>query len=519
MTGAAVTDIGFWNVARSAPERVAIIDGEGKAVTFGELLARSNRMAHGLRVLGLDPGDGVAVALGNEPAFLEVALATAQIGLYLTPVNVRLTGTEMAYIVNDCEAKAWVVGERAGDAARQAASQLRFPADAILAAGKLPRFRPLDDFLDLPDTLPKARIAGQTMLYTSGTTGRPKGVRRPLPGTDPETAARMTAGLAMLFGLIPGDGVHLTAAPLYHSAPLAFALAALHLGHTVVLVDRWEPLRTLELIEQHRVTSTLMVPTMFHRLLDLSPEDRSRFDLSSLSHVLHAGAPCPPHTKQRMLEWWGPVIYEFYAATEGGGTLVRPEEWLKRPGTVGRPWPGAVVKVLDDDGRECAAGEAGTVWIRSSVGDFEYHGDPAKTGAGRRDEFFTVGDVGYLDDDGWLFLSDRSDDVIVSGGVNIYPAEIEAVLLAHPAVADVAVFGVPNAEWGEEVKAAVQVLPGVDSGDGLAGDLLTWCEDRLARFKRPRTIDFHSELPRQETGKLARRLLRDPEWAGQDRRI
>jgi long-chain acyl-CoA synthetase len=357
------------------------------------------------------------------------------------------------------------------------------------------------------------------MLYTSGTTGRPKGVRRPLPGVDPEAAAGQLAGLAMLFGLRPGADVHLAAAPLYHSAPLAFATAALHLGHTVVLMDRWDAVRSLELIERWQVTSSLMVPTMFHRLLGLPAEDRDRFDTSSLRHVVHAGAPCPLDVKRAMLDWWGPAIYEFYAATEGGGTLVRPEEWLERPGTVGRPWPGAEIAVLDDDGRPCPPGHPGSVWIRSSVGEFEYHQDRAKTDAGRHDGFFTVGDIGYLDEDGWLFLNDRRDDVIVSGGVNIYPAEVEAALLSHPAVADACVFGVPDDEWSEAVAAAVEITRGIVVDDRLAGELIDWCQARLAPFKRPRTIDFHPELPRQDTGKLARRVLRDPHWAGRTRRI
>ena len=515
-----MTTIGFWTHAEQQPDRPAIIDHGGSSVTYGELHRRANQLAHGLQSQGLKPGDAVAVTLGNEPAFLEVALAAAQIGLYLTPINVRLTGPELAHILDDCRAKVWIVDERADAAARQAATGLVTSTPLLLAAGKVPGFAPLDYLTDgQPDTPPAERTAGQVMLYTSGTTGQPKGVRRPLPGVEPELAARLTAGLAMLFGLTPGSGVHLVAAPLYHSAPLAFATAALHLGHTLVLLDRWDELGALELIERWQVTSSLMVPTMFHRLLRLPTEDRHRFDVSSLQHVVHAGAPCPIDVKRRMLEWWGPVIYEFYAATEGGGTLVRPEEWLEHPGTVGRPWPGAEIEIRDDEGRPCPAGQPGTVWIHSSVGDFEYHHDPAKTEAGRRNGFFTVGDIGYVDEDGWLFLNDRSDDVIVSGGVNIYPAEVEAALLTHPAVADVAVFGVPDQEWGEAVSAAVETVPGVEADDALAAELLDWCQLHLAAFKRPRTVDFHPQLPRQENGKLARRVLRDPHWSGQPRRI
>jgi long-chain acyl-CoA synthetase len=515
-----MSTIGFWTHAAEAPDRPAIIDHEGTSLSYGELLRRSNRLAHGLQHRGLRPGDTVAVTLGNEAAFLEVAKAAAQIGLFLTPINVRLTGPELAHIVHDCAARVWIVGEPAAATAAQAATSLGSSAPLLFAAGKASDVAPLEDLaVGQSDTPPAERTAGQVMLYTSGTTGQPKGVRRPLPGVEPEAAARLTAGLAMLFGLTPGTGVHLVAAPLYHSAPLAFATAALHLGHTLVLLDKWDGLRALELIEQWRVTSSLMVPTMFHRLLGLPANDRNRFDLSSLQHVIHAGAPCPIDVKRRMLDWWGPVIYEFYAATEGGGTLVRPEEWLERPGTVGRPWPGAEIEIRDDDGRPCPPDRPGTVWIRSSIGDFEYHQDPAKTEAGRRNGFFTVGDIGYLDEDGWLFLNDRRDDIIVSGGVNIYPAEVEAALLSHPAVADVAVFGVPDDEWGEAVMAVVETASGIEPGSGLAAELLEWCRPRLAAYKRPRSIAFHPELPRQATGKLARRVLRDPHWTGRQRQV
>ena len=514
-----MTSIGFWTNAGHHPDRPAIIDHEGTPLTYGALLHRSNRLARGLQQHGLRPGDAIAATLGNEASFLEVALAAGQIGLYLTPINVRLAAPEMAYIVEDCRAKIWVVSEAAASGTRSAANGLQSPP-TMVAAGKVAGLETLDDIGNgQPDTPPAERTAGQIMLYTSGTTGRPKGVRRPLPGVDPDTAAGLTAGLAMLFGIPTGAGVHLAAAPLYHSAPLALATAALHLGHTVVLMDKWDGRLALERIEAHGVTSSFMVPTMFHRLLSLPDDDRNRFDPSSLRHVIHAGAPCPIDVKRRMLEWWGPVLYEFYAATEGGGTLARPDEWLQHPGTVGRPWPGAQIEIRDDDGQPCPPGQPGTVWIRSPIGEFEYHHDPAKTEAGRRNGFFTVGDIGYLNDDGWLFLNDRRDDVIVSGGVNIYPAEVEAALLSHPAVADVAVFGVPDDEWGEAVKAAIESRPGTEVGDRLAAELLDWCRPRLATFKQPRTIEFHPVLPRQENGKLARRLLRDPHWAGRPRRI
>ena len=511
--------LGFWTIAAEDPDRMAVVDAEGRETTFGELLAASNQVAHGLRAMGLERGDAVAVVLPNEPAFLELYLAATQIGLYITPINFHLTAPEIAYILQDCEADAFVVGERYAAAGRAAADGV-IPAAACFGAGKVAGFRAYDELKDgQPDGLPANRSAGQTMLYTSGTTGRPKGVRRPLPDLDPDTAAGMSALLASLFDVETGEGVHLAAGPLYHAAPLAFGTGALHLGQGVVLVDSWSPEQTLGLIERYRVTATHMVPTMFHRLLALPDEVKKRYDVSSLRNVVHAAAPCPVDVKRRMIEWWGPVIYEYYAATEGGGTFVKSAEWLEHPGTVGQPFPGATIKILDDDGNECAAGESGTVYMGSAMGNFEYYKDTEKTAASRRGDLFTVGDIGYLDDDGWLFLNDRKADMIISGGVNIYPAEIEAALLLHPAVGDAAVIGVPNEEWGEEVKAVVQPADGVDATPALAEALLTHCRSQLAGFKVPRSLDFRDELPRYPTGKLYKRLLRDEYWQGRERSI
>ncbi|HET7722742.1 MAG TPA: AMP-binding protein, partial [Acidimicrobiales bacterium] len=351
-----------------------------------------------------------------------------------------------------------VVHERYAAAATAAAGELTVPADRRFAVGSIEGYRPYAEVAEgQPGARPADRSSGTTMLYTSGTTGRPKGVRRPLPDADPNDAAAAGSMLSMLFDIVPGPGAHLVAGPLYHAAPLAFGTGALHLGQTMVLVDRWTPEGTLRLIEEHGITTSHMVPTMFHRLLQLPEEERARHDTSSLRSVIHAAAPCPVEVKRKMIEWWGPVIYEYYAATEGGGAYVKPQDWLEHPGTVGQPFPGATLKIFDDDGNELGPGQVGTVYMGSPGGaTFEYFKDEEKTKANRREGLFTVGDMGYLDEDGWLFLSDRKADMIISGGVNIYPAEIEAVLLEHPAVADAAVLGVPDDEWGEQVKAVIQ---------------------------------------------------------------
>ncbi len=521
MTTASSDALGFWAIADADPDRTALVTPSGDTYTYGELDERANRVANGLHALGLRRGDGVAVVLPNEVAFVELYLATLQSGLYLTCINFHLTGPEVAYIVNDCEADVLVFHERYATAALAAADEIGLPAERRFAVGSIDGYRPYEEMAaGQSGERPAERSSGTTMLYTSGTTGRPKGVRRRLPDADPNDAAAAGSMLSMLFDIVPGPGAHLVAGPLYHAAPLAFGTGALHLGQAMVLVDRWTPEGTLRLIQEHGITTSHMVPTMFHRLLQLPEDERSRFDTSSLRSVIHAAAPCPVEVKRKMIEWWGPVIYEYYAATEGGGAYVKPKDWLEHPGTVGQPFPGATLKIFDDDGDELPAGEVGTVYMGSPGGaTFEYFKDEEKTKANRRGGLFTVGDMGYLDDDGWLFLSDRKADMIISGGVNIYPAEIEGALLEHPAVADAAVLGVPDDEWGEQVKAVVQLKDPAAAGDELAQELLAFCRERLAAFKCPRSVDFRDELPRFPTGKLYKRLLRDEYWAGRDKAI
>ena len=514
-------EFGFWSLAQAYPDRLAIVDSGGAELTYGELAARQNRLAHGLADLGVRPGDCIASLLWNQPGFLEVALASAQSGTYFLPVNWHLTAPEVAYILQDSETQVLIADERMAEVAAAAATEVGLDPRRRLRIGALDSFDALEDLLSgRPATRPPAPTAGEVMLYTSGTTGRPKGIRRPLTGADPEAAAAPISEFASsVFGIPTGPGVQLVTGPLYHATPGSLAILGLHLGHSLVLMDRWEPEQTLRLIEQYRVSYLHMVPTMFQRLLALPEAVRRRYDTSSLESVAHGAAPCPPEVKRAMIDWWGPVINEYYGSSEGGGTAVGSRDWLQRPGTVGRPWPGSTIKVLDDDGHECPSNQPGKVYMKMPGFTFAYHNAPDKTRDNSRDGFFTVGDIGYLDGDGYLFLSGRSAELIISGGVNIYPAEIESTLLEHPAVADAGVFGVPSPEWGEEVKAVVELHDGVSASPELADELIAHCRDGLARFKVPRSVDFHDQLPRTATGKLLKRQLRDPYWAESGRQL
>jgi long-chain acyl-CoA synthetase len=516
-----MADHGFWTYAQKDPNALALVEPDGREWTRGELFASCNRIVHGLRALGLGKGDVVAALLPNEAAIIELYLAVAQAGMYLVPINWHLTAPEVAYIVQDSEAKVFVAHERFGDVASKAAAEARLAKERCFAVGAIPGFRPFADLSHgQPDTPPAERTAGAVMNYTSGTTGRPKGVRRPLPPIDPDIAATLLTGFFAMFGIKPQDGnVHMCGSPLYHTAVLVFSSTSLHYGHAVVLMERWSPEACLEVIQKYRVTTSHMVPTQFHRLLALPEDVRKRYDVSSVRCMVHAAAPCPVDVKKRMIEWWGPAICEYYAATEGGGTLVGAEEWMKKPGTVGRPWAGAEIRIYDDAGNQLPAGQIGTVYMKLGAADFEYYKDKEKTKKNRIENFFTVGDVGLLDEDGYLFLRDRKNDMIISGGVNIYPAEIENEFLSHPKVGDVAVFGIPHEEWGEEVKAVIEPAAGVEAGPALAAELLAWSADRLAKYKTPRTIDFIAEMPRDPNGKLYKRKLRDPYWAGRERSI
>ncbi|SDY30398.1 long-chain acyl-CoA synthetase [Amycolatopsis xylanica] len=503
---------GLWNIAAGQPERIAVVGPDGAEVSYGELVATANAYARGLQAIGLETGDVVVVLQPNCPEMLAAYFAAIQSGLYVVVVNWHLVGPEVAYILADSGAKAFLAHERFADVAIAAADEAGIPAGGRFAVGHVEGFQRIEDLRE-GEGRPEHRTAGSPMLYTSGTTGRPKGVRRPLSGADPDAVPYASTWFFGIFGLGPfDDHVHLCGSPLYHTAVLNFVGISLQLGHTVVLMDRWDPEDMLSLIERHRVTHSHMVPTQFRRLLALPEDVRGKYDLSSLRVMIHGAAPCPLEVKRRMLDWWGPVVTEYYAATEGGGTVINGTDWLRKPGSVGLPWPGSVIKVLDDDGNELPAGEIGTVYMRMGDATFEYHKDREKTEKARVGNLFTLGDVGHLDADGYLYLHDRKADLIISGGVNIYPAEIEGELAVHPKVGDVAVFGVPHEDWGEEIKAVVQPAEGVEPGDALTEELLAYAATRLAKFKLPRSIDYLPELPRDPNGKLYKRRLRDPYW-------
>ena len=505
---------GFWERAAQSPEWIAVIEPDGTEHRAGDLLARVNQITHGLRALGLRPGDAIASVLPNGAAALEVYLAALQAGWYLTPINWHFTVPEIAYLMRDCEAKAVFVHERFAAVGAAAADEAGIGAGARFGYGDVPGFAPVAALRDgQPEARPADRTAGATMHYTSGTTGRPKGVRRALTGLDPDEMAELGTGLLQFFGITTGPpNVHLVSSPNYHTAVTVFGGSALHMGHTLVCMDAWDSEQALALVDRYRVSNSHMVPTHFKRMLSLPEETKHKYDLSSMKWLIHAAAPCPIGIKQAMLDWWGPCVYEYYAATEGGGTIATPDDWKARPGTVGTAWPISEIMIAGEDGRPCPPGTPGTIYMKMGISEFAYKDDPDKTAASRLRDFFTVGDIGYLDDGGYLFLCDRKSDMIISGGANIYPAEVEAEIIMHPKVADVAVFGIPDDDWGEQVKAVVQPAAGVTGDEELAAEILASLDGRLARMKWPRSIDFTDELPRDPSGKLLKRRLRAPDW-------
>ncbi len=495
--------------AERTPDASAVVTEYGER-TFAELNANANRLVRLFAEHGIGPGDSVAVVSKNRPEFIDVLAATTRAGIRFTPINYHLKGEEIGYIVDNCEAKAFVADAHLGPPVEEAPQYAPNAALKLSVGGDIPGFTPFDDAVAGRDGSDVDNpTLGSRMLYTSGTTGRPKGVYRKeripeAPNWDDTPA-----------GYQPGHDRELVTGPAYHAAPLLIDIVQpLWSGVGIVMMDKWDAEETLRLIEEHRITHTHMVATMFHRLLMLPDDVKRRYDISSMKFLIHGAAPCPVHVKHAMIEWFGPVIWEYYAATEGGGGfLVGSEEWLTKPGTVGCPGPDFDNKILDDNGNEVAVGEVGTIYMRApEKGRFEYYKDQEKTGKSYIGEYFTLGDMGYFDEDGYLFLTGRSAELIISGGVNIYPQEVDSELLKHDAVLDVCTIGVPNDEWGEEVKSVVQLQPGINPTNELTEELITWARDRLANFKCPRTIDYTVELPRSAAGKIQRRVVRAPYW-------
>jgi long-chain acyl-CoA synthetase len=499
------------------PDKVAVIMGtSGEQVTYAQLEERSARLAQLLWSEGLRPGDHIALLAENHPRFYEVYWAALRSGLYLTAVNRYLSASEAAYLVNDSGATVLISSAALATTAQAMLEPIPDCPRRLMFDGTVDGFASYEDAIANQPAEPLAdQPRGDVMLYSSGTTGQPKGVQRPLSGLqiDDPNAAGMARTLTALLGM-DETSVYLCPAPLYHAAGLQWSAGTHELGGTIVVMERFDGEQFLHLVEQHQVTHSQVVPTMLVRIMKLPDEVRSRYDLSSLAGILHAAAPCPVELKRQVIDWLGPIVHEYYAATEGVGmTFLTATEWLAHPGSVGHPMLG-VPHVCDEDGAELPVGDAGIIYFEQDAQrpSFEYHGDAEKTRGARHpdhDNWSTVGDIGYLDDDGYLYLTDRKSFTIISGGVNIYPAEIESCLIMHPKVADVAVFGLPDPDMGEYVHAVVQPAAGVDPTNELADELREYARANLARYKTPRVVDFRAALPRLPTGKLYKRQLRD----------
>ncbi|MEM7019908.1 MAG: acyl-CoA synthetase [Pseudomonadota bacterium] len=496
------------------PDKAALIDAvTGTEITYAELELRSRQCTHLFAAEGLVFGDHIAVMTENVLEAMVVAWAAMRSGLYLTPINWHLNADEAGYVVQDCMAKWLLISPGVGAVAEELDQSLDTNISRWTTGPAMGAYRDLNARLNEMGDVPlEEELQGAIMFYSSGTTGRPKGILRALERrpTDSEDNP-MGALLGMLYGFTP-DSIYLCPAPLYHAAPLMWSMAIHALGATIVVMRKFDETACLELIQQYRVDRMQVVPTMFVRMLKLPEAERLQYDVSSLEMVIHAAAPCPVEVKQQMLDWWGPIIHEYYAGSEGGGYVAStPEEWLARPGTVGKSLVGAL-HIVDEQGNDLPPGEIGTVYFDGNA-DFEYHGDPEKTKDTYNDKgWHTLGDMGYMDEEGFLFLTDRKSHMIISGGVNIYPQEAENILTAHPDVLDVAVIGVPNEEYGEEVKAVVQLLNAEQASSEMAAKLIQFCQDKLAKYKCPRSIDFVTELPRLPSGKLLKRQLRNQYW-------
>ena len=496
------------------PDKIAYqMAGTGKAITYRELDELSNQGAHLFRSLGLKAGDHIALLMENRLALMEICWAAQRSGLYYTAISRYLTRDEIAYILKDCGAKVFITTPKCADQVKglikgEPGEPLFYTMDEAL-----PGFRSYDAEASAQPTTPiKDEVAGYDMLYSSGTTGRPKGIKRESENKPIDVPNPFLKLLCADMCGMSKDSIYLSPAPLYHAAPLRFNMMAITLGGTSIIMESFDAEQFLKLVEKHKVTQSQLVPTMFVRMLKLPEQVRKRYDVSSLTGAIHAAAPCPVDVKAKMIEWWGSILIEYYAGSEGNGvTVSSSQDWLTHRGTVGRAVVGKI-KILDENDAEVPTGAIGTVYFADAP-EFCYHNDPEKTKRAYNSRgWSTLGDVGYVDRDGYLYLTDRKSYMIISGGVNIYPQETEDVLIIHPEVADVAVFGVPNEEMGEEVKAVVQPHDMARAGKELEMKLILFCRNRLSPIKCPRSIDFEAELPRAPTGKLVKRHLRDRYW-------
>lgn len=504
--------------ASTSPESPALLVADGGTISYRDLYERSQRVAAALHGAGLRRGDGVALVLPNRPEFFEITWGCQLSGLYYTAVNTHFTPEEVAYVIDDSEAKAAFVDAGMGELAAHVREANPRVGVFVAVGGTPPGWRSYDDALAAAGAAPSLSD-GSEMLYSSGTTGRPKAVRRSLPSDGNGSWAQSVLELALIhkYGM-DSSSVYLSPAPLYHAAGVNYTMAVHRVGAAAILMRKFDAEAVLRLIETHRVTHAQFVPTMFVRMLKLPEAVRRKYDVSSLECVIHAAAPCPVDVKHRMMEWFGPIIHEYYGGTEGfAGTTIGPEEWLAHPGSVGKPF--SPVHVVGEDGAELPVGQSGELFFEGGP-DFEYFKDPAKTASVSNERGWrSLGDMGYVDEDGYLYLTDRSTFMIVSGGVNIYPQEAENLLVMHPKLVDAAVFGVPNDEFGEEVKAVVQPVDGVAPGPDLEAELIAYCRAHLAGYKCPRTVEFEPELPRDPNGKLYKRRIRERYWQGRASRI
>jgi long-chain acyl-CoA synthetase len=510
--------LGVWYIAEDQPDAMAIIESPQGTRTYGELADNAHQLVHTFQALGVQAGDVVAVMCPNGVDLIETGLACHEGGFMFTPLNTSLTSDETAAIVEHSGCKLLIVHERFGAILTDENAAITKLVRSV-SVGSVPNTDSLDDLrLAHPTTIPTDRRTGGLFPYSSGTTGKPKGIKRAVGGSEPSKDANDSAIFGRAFDFKPFEGPHLVSAGMFHGGAYAYYIGALHVGHALVIMAKFDPEETLRLIEKYRITTAYMVPTQFVRLLRLSPETRAKYDVSSLHAVVHSAAPCPRDVKEQMMAWWGPVIWETYGGMEGAATVAKPTRWLEKPGTVGRAVKGVTLTILDDDGKELGPNEIGQIYMETAS-RFAYHRDDAGTQEAFRDKRHTIGDVGYLDDDGYLFISDRIKDMIISGGVNVYPAEVEALLQGHPSIEDVAVIGVPDAEWGESVKAVVAPRDGVTPSDALAQEILAYCREHLSSYKCPRTVDFRKTLPRTEAGKLYKRKIRDEYWSEAGRSV